>query len=36
MTSLGGGSIDPRKATLVCDFLKEAFPGHNIGTSFWR
>ena len=30
MTPLGGGSIDPRKAALVCDFLKEAFPGHNI------
>ncbi len=30
MTPLEGGSIDPRKAALVGDFLKEAFPGHNI------
>jgi hypothetical protein len=44
MAPLKDRSVDPRKAALVVDFLKEAFPGHDVhgtedfsrGCQFYR
>src|SRR2546425_12214239 len=44
MTPMEDRSIDPRKIAAVCDFLKDAFPGHDVhdtadfsrGCQFYR